>query len=81
MISRTCENNIIIIIIKLLIKSPEEPNNVNNKCPAIILAVKRIAKVKGRIINLINSIKTIKGIKINGVPWGVKWEKKLLKKK
>ena len=30
------------------------------KCPTIILAVNRIAKVKGRIIFLINSIITIK---------------------
>lgn len=37
--------------------------------------------MKGRIIKLINSINTINGIKINGVPWGVKWEKKSLKKK
>lgn len=69
------------MIIKLLIRSPEDPNKVNNKCPAIILAVRRIAKVRGRMINLIDSIKTIKGIKINGVPWGVRWEKKSLKKK
>lgn len=70
-----------IIIIKLLINNPDDPSNVNNKCPAIILAVNRIAKVKGRIIKLINSIITIKGIKINGVPWGVKWDMKSLKKK
>jgi len=56
------------MIIKLLMRSPEDPNKVNNKCPAIILAVRRIANVRGRMINLIDSIKTIKGIKINGVP-------------
>lgn len=69
------------MIIKLLMISPEDPNKVSNKCPAIILAVRRIASVRRRMINLIDSIKTIKGIKINGVPWGVRWEKKSLKKK
>lgn len=32
-----------------------------------------MAKVKGWIINVIDSITTIKNIKIYGVPWGVKW--------
>lgn len=49
------------------------PNNVNNKCPAIIFADNRTARVPGRIIFLIDSIITIKGIKIPGVPWGTKW--------
>lgn len=39
-----------------------------------------MAKVKGRIIRLIDSIITIKGIRRIGVPWGVKWEKRLFKK-
>jgi len=39
---------------------------------AIIFAVNRIDKVKGRIINLIDSIITIKGISMKGVPEGVK---------
>lgn len=65
---------------RLLINNPEEPSRVKSKWPAIMLAVNRIAKVRGRIINLIDSIKTIKGIRIGGVPWGVKWEKKSLKK-
>jgi hypothetical protein len=56
----------------LEINCPEEPRRERRRCPAIILAVKRIAKVKGRIINLIDSIITIKGIRIIGVPWGVK---------
>lgn len=46
-----------------------------------MLAVNRIAKVKGRITSLISSIITMKGIRINGVPWGVKCDKKSLKKK
>lgn len=57
---------------------PEEPNKDSSKWPAIILAVKRIARVNGRIINLIDSIITIKGIRIKGVPWGVKCDKKSL---
>lgn len=48
-------------------------NKVNKRWPAIILAVNRTAKVPGRIILLIVSIKTIKGIKIVGVPWGIRW--------
>lgn len=59
---------------------PDEPKRVKSKCPAIILAVNRIDNVRGRIINLIDSIITIKGIKIGGVPWGVKCEKKSLMK-
>lgn len=78
--SMICSNSIIFRIIKLLINSPEEPRRVKSKWPAIILAVNRIARVKGRMISLIDSIKTIKGIRIKGVPWGVKWEKKSLKK-
>lgn len=38
-----------------------------------MLAAKRTAKVPGRIIFLIVSISTIKGIKSVGVPWGTKW--------
>lgn len=48
-------------------------NKVINKCPAIILAVNRTAKVPGRIILLIVSINTIKGIRIFGVPCGIIW--------
>lgn len=66
-------------MIKLLIDSPDDPNKDNNKCPAIILAVSRIARVNGRIINLMDSIITIKGIKIKGVPCGVRWENKSVK--
>lgn len=71
-------NKIIWIIIKRgifisIILGPIFPNNVNNKWPAIIFAVNRIVNVIGRINLLIVSIKTIKGIKIFGVPWGTKW--------
>lgn len=65
---------------KLLINIPDEPKSVKSKCPAIMLAVSRIDRVIGRIIKLIDSISTIKGIRMRGVPWGVKWENKSLKK-
>jgi hypothetical protein len=38
-----------------------------------MFAESRIAKVPGRIIFLIVSIRTIKGIKTKGVPWGTMW--------
>lgn len=57
-----------MLFIKLL------PKRVINKWPAIILAVKRTAKEVGRIKFLIDSIKTINGIKIFGVPTGTKWQ-------
>jgi hypothetical protein len=52
---------------------PVFPNKVKSKCPAIIFAESRTAKVPGRITFLIVSIITIKGIKTEGVPWGTKW--------
>lgn len=71
-------NKAICPIIKKLIsislkEEPVLPNNVNKRWPAIILAERRIAKVPGRIILLIVSIHTIKGIRIEGVPKGTKW--------
>lgn len=48
------------------------PKRVISKCPAIILADKRTAKVRGRIILLVVSIRTIKGINPGGVLWGTK---------
>lgn len=53
-------------------EEPVEDNRVNKRCPAIILAVNRTARVRGRIIFLIVSIKTMKGIRMGGVPWGTK---------
>lgn len=63
----------ICVIIKIQIKvegrpAPVFPKRVISKCPAIILAVNRTARVPGRIIFLIVSMQTIKGIKIPGVP-------------
>lgn len=51
---------------------PVLPKRVNRRWPAIILADSRTARVPGRIIFLIVSIITIKGIKTEGVPWGTK---------
>lgn len=48
-------------------------------CPAIMFAVRRTDKVKGRIINLILSITTINGIRALGQPKGTKWANKEFK--
>lgn len=45
-------------------------SKLSSKCPATILADNRIDNVRGRIMFLTNSIKTIKFIKIMGVPVG-----------
>lgn len=65
------------VIIKIDIKTidkefPVFPNKVSKRCPAIILAESRTARVPGRITFLIVSINTIKGIKTGGVPWGTR---------
>lgn len=52
---------------------PVLPNKVKRRWPAIIFAERRIARVPGRMMFLIVSINTIKGIKIKGVPWGTIW--------
>lgn len=59
--------------ITVLNEFPVFPNKVKRRCPAIMFAVNRTAKVPGRIIFLIVSIMTIKGINTEGVPWGTKW--------
>jgi len=46
--------------------SLEDDNN--DKCPAIMFAVRRIDRVNRRMINLIDSIITMNDIRINGVP-------------
>ena len=46
--------------------------STRSKCPAIILAANRTAKVMGRINELIISIQTINGTKATGVPSGTK---------
>jgi hypothetical protein len=63
-----------IVTIRVIIEGPVFPNKVISKCPAIMLAVNRTANVPGRIIFLIVSIQTMNGIRIEGVPWGTKWQ-------
>src|SRR5258706_15411641 len=46
--------------------------------PAVMLAIKRIANVKGRIRELNNSIRTIKFISPQGVPKGTRWAREFL---
>ncbi len=53
-------------------KLPCLPSKVKRRCPAIMLAASRMAKVKGRITDLTDSIITITGIKGAGVPSGTK---------
>ena len=53
-----------------LIDGPLFPSSINNKCPAIIFAVRRTANVPGCIRLLIVSIITINGINIVCAPWG-----------
>lgn len=77
--SKIWEDNIIFIKKILEINCPEDPRRDKSKWPAIILAVSRIERVIGRIINLIDSIITINGINNVGVPWGVRWVRRLFK--
>jgi len=50
-----------------------DPKSVKRRWPAIIFAESRTVKVPGRIILLIDSINTIKGIRRLGVLNGTKW--------
>lgn len=54
-------------------RGPQDPRRESRRCPAIMLAVSRTAKVMGRISSLIVSMITIRGINGAGVPWGVRW--------
>lgn len=47
---------------------PVFPKSVIKRCPAIIFAASRTASVPGRMIFLIVSIHTMKGIRTDGVP-------------
>jgi hypothetical protein len=71
-VSAVCEINKGINLERLL--SPL-PASLNKRWPATMLAINRMAKVMGRIKILIDSINTIKGINIKGVPPGTKWAK------
>lgn len=72
-IRRSTNANITTVIVILKLKLPWLPNKVNKRCPAIIFAAKRTAKVPGRITDLTDSISTITGISTLGVPTGTKW--------
>jgi hypothetical protein len=52
---------------------PVFPRRVINKCPAIMFADNRMARVPGRITFLMVSIHTINGINTGGVPCGTRW--------
>ena len=67
---RSCEKKTSFTIADEVIIGIEHKSN--SKCPAIIFAAKRIAKVNGRITALISSIKTITGTKTTGVPSGTR---------
>lgn len=54
-------------------EGPVLPRRVSKRCPAIILAANRTARVPGRITFLIVSMRTIKGMSGPGVPWGTRW--------
>lgn len=49
------------------------PRRVIKRCPATMFAISRTERVIGRIILLIDSISTIKGIRAEGVPDGTIW--------
>jgi len=53
----------------------ELPINLMIRWPVVRLALRRILRVKGRIIFLISSINTSKGIRRKGVDIGTKWAK------
>lgn len=51
---------------------PWFPSKVNNRCPAIMFAARRIARVPGRIMLLTVSISTINIMSGPGVPCGTR---------
>lgn len=55
------------------------PNKVRRRWPAIMLAVRRTDSVTGRMILLVSSIRTIKGIRAAGAPSGTRWAKNSVK--
>jgi hypothetical protein len=55
-----------------LIVGPLFLRSVSKRCPAIIFAVNRTARVPGRMIFLTVSIHTMNGIKAAGVPCGTR---------
>jgi len=55
-----------------------ERRNIS-RCPAVRFAASRNPKAIGWAIRLIVSIQTISGIRKEGVPWGTRWLRRLLK--
>lgn len=49
------------------------------RCPAVSLAASRSPRAMGCAKRLRVSIMTIRGIKKEGVPWGTRWLRRLLK--
>jgi hypothetical protein len=73
--SNTSKITVTLLVINkyLFVKDTDKfLNKTINKCPATMFAINRIAKVKGRIKRLKDSIQTIKNIKKVGDPIGVK---------
>jgi hypothetical protein len=67
-----CIISVIVFIFTLIKVCDKVDNKVKIKCPAIILAARRTESVIGRIISLISSTSTIKGVIRRGVPIGTK---------
>jgi len=67
---------VIINVIRIILEAIAVwfPKSVIRRCPATIFAIRRTERVTGRITFLIDSIKTIKGIRADGVLCGTKWE-------
>jgi len=53
-------------------EGPLFPSKVSNRCPAIMFAVSRTARVPGRMTLLIVSMITMNGINMDGVPCGTR---------
>lgn len=58
--------------INQLVETSWFPKSVKSRCPAIMLAARRTERVMGRIMLLMISMITIKGIRTGGVPEGTK---------
>lgn len=54
------------------ILGPWFPSRVRRRCPAIMFAASRTARVPGRMVLLTVSIHTMNDISAGGVPWGTR---------
>ena len=61
-----------ILILTLIIETLDLRRQ-SNRCPAVMLAIKRTLRVNGRMRFLTSSIKTINLMSAPGVPFGTKW--------